>query len=96
MKAEMHILAVGFVLLAAAGVSWADASPDLRNAASAQVQAARTSELEGRETVAKPAKTDAEPRDLRTRNISAGQSMVAVPVAAFGQIRRPACDPQSN
>ena len=85
MKTTLNGILLGSaLLLAPAGVSWAGPSPDLMNSALSM-------RLEADSVVqAKPATPQAKRECagctdvLRTRNITAGQSTVAVPEIAYG------------
>jgi hypothetical protein len=67
------------LLLASAGMSWAEPSPDLMNSiASTRLEAAKASEASVVKSNAKPDRAKCSPW-AHTRNITAGQSTVAVP-----------------
>ena len=86
MKTTLNGILLGSaLLLAPAGVSWAGPSPDLMNSVlSVRLEADKVAQ-------AKPAAAQATLKCagytdvLRTRNITAGQSTVAVPEIAYGR-----------
>ncbi len=86
MKTTLNGILLGSVLLLApAGVSWAGPSPDLMNSiSSTRLEAAKASETS---VVKSNAKRDSAKCSAwsQTRNITAGQSTVAVPEIAYGR-----------
>jgi len=83
MKAMLNFLVGGVLVFAAAGVTWAEPSSDVMNSITAvRLQAAR---VVGTKQPAMPKDEGVCCRAAPgTRNITAGQSTVAVPVTAFG------------
>ncbi len=73
------------LLLAPAGVSWAGPSPDLMNSISTtRLEAAKASDASAIKSNAKRDCAKCSPWS-HTRNITAGQSSVAVPEIAYGR-----------
>ncbi len=86
MKATLNGILLGSALLLAPfGVSWAGPSPDLMNSISSiRLEAPKASEASA---IKSNAKSDCAKRSSwsHTRNITAGQSTVAVPEIAYGR-----------
>lgn len=86
MKTKLNGILLGSaLLLAPVGVSWAGPSPDLMNSVSSlRLEAAKVAQA--RPAAAQVTLKCAGCADvLRTRNITAGQSTVAVPEIAYGR-----------
>lgn len=83
MKTTLNGILLGSaLLLGPAGVSWAGPSPDLMNSVlSLRLEADKVAQAKPAAPQAKRECADV----LRTRNITAGQSTVAVPEIAYGR-----------
>lgn len=80
MKTKSSAIILGSaLLLASAGVSWAEPSPDLMNSvARTRLEAAKASDTSASKSNAKRNHAKCSPW-AHTRNITAGQSTVAIP-----------------